>query len=76
MVNKQGQTRLASYYEWFPIQERAALEAEVRPEQIQRMKLFSRRPFMFLFEKTFIIDYSPLLESYRIPMLFHIISRL
>lgn len=29
MVNKQGQTRLASYYEWFPIQERAALEAEI-----------------------------------------------
>jgi AP-4 complex subunit sigma-1 len=30
MVNKQGQTRLASYYEWFPIQERVALEAEVK----------------------------------------------
>lgn len=30
MVNKQGQTRLASYYEYFPIQERVALEAEVR----------------------------------------------
>jgi len=29
MVNKQGQTRLASYYEWFPIQERVALEAEI-----------------------------------------------
>jgi len=29
MVNKQGQTRLASYYEWFPIQERTALEAEI-----------------------------------------------
>lgn len=29
MVNKQGQTRLASYYEWYPIQERVALEAEV-----------------------------------------------
>lgn len=29
MVNKQGQTRLASYYEWFPTQERTALEAEV-----------------------------------------------
>ena len=29
MVNKQGQTRLASYYEWFPIQERVTLEAEV-----------------------------------------------
>ena len=29
MVNKQGQTRLASYYEWFPFQERVALEAEI-----------------------------------------------
>ena len=29
MVNKQGQTRLASYFEWYPIQERVALEAEV-----------------------------------------------
>jgi hypothetical protein len=29
MVNKQGQTRLASYYEWLPIQERVALESEV-----------------------------------------------
>lgn len=29
MVNKQGQTRLASYYEWYPMQERTALEAEV-----------------------------------------------
>lgn len=29
MVNKQGQTRLATYYDWTPIQERVALEAEV-----------------------------------------------
>eukprot|EP01038_Epipyxis_sp_PR26KG_P010429 gene10429-14010_t len=29
MVNKQGQTRLASYFEWFPIQERVALESEI-----------------------------------------------
>lgn len=29
MVNKQGQTRLASYYEWMPINERTALEAEM-----------------------------------------------
>jgi len=29
MVNKQGQTRLASYYEWFSIQEQTALEAEI-----------------------------------------------
>jgi hypothetical protein len=30
MVNKQGQTRLASYFQWYPIQERTALEAEVK----------------------------------------------
>ncbi|CAM9494329.1 unnamed protein product [Heterosigma akashiwo] len=29
MVNKQGQTRLSSYFEWLSIQERAALEAEI-----------------------------------------------
>jgi AP-4 complex subunit sigma-1 len=29
MVNKQGQTRLASYYGWVPVKERVALEAEI-----------------------------------------------
>ena len=29
MVNKQGQTRLANYYEWMPIDERNAMEAEI-----------------------------------------------
>jgi hypothetical protein len=29
MVNKQGQTRLARYYDWVSIQERVALEAEI-----------------------------------------------
>jgi AP-4 complex subunit sigma-1 len=29
MVNKQGQTRLASYFDWYPIQERVALETEI-----------------------------------------------
>jgi hypothetical protein len=29
MVNKQGQTRLASYYDWLSIDERSALEAEI-----------------------------------------------
>lgn len=29
MVNKQGQTRLANYFEWIPISERITLEAEV-----------------------------------------------
>lgn len=27
--NKQGQTRLSSYYEWLPLEERAALESEI-----------------------------------------------
>lgn len=29
MVNKQGQTRLAQYYEFMTIEERVALEAEI-----------------------------------------------
>jgi AP-4 complex subunit sigma-1 len=29
MVNKQGQTRLASYFQWYSVQERVALEAEI-----------------------------------------------
>jgi len=29
MVNKQGQTRLASYYDWLSIEERSGLEAEI-----------------------------------------------
>jgi AP-4 complex subunit sigma-1 len=29
MVNKQGQTRLASYYEWLPVEHRIALESEI-----------------------------------------------
>ncbi len=29
MVNKQGQTRLANYYDWTSIEERSALEAEL-----------------------------------------------
>lgn len=29
MVNKQGQTRLANYYDWHSIDERNALEAEI-----------------------------------------------
>lgn len=29
MVNKQGQTRLAAYYDWLPINERVALEGEI-----------------------------------------------
>ncbi len=29
MVNKQGQTRLASYFDWTPVPERLALESEI-----------------------------------------------
>ena len=29
MVNKQGQTRLASYYKWLPVEHRIALESEI-----------------------------------------------
>ena len=29
MVNKQGQTRLASYFHWYSMQERVALETEI-----------------------------------------------
>ncbi|KAH8067962.1 hypothetical protein JL721_7181 [Aureococcus anophagefferens] len=29
MVNKQGQTRLSTYYEWLPMPERVALESEI-----------------------------------------------
>ena len=36
MVNKQGQTRLASYYEWVPMVERVALEAEIIRRCISR----------------------------------------
>jgi hypothetical protein len=41
MVNKQGQTRLANYFEWLPIQERVTLEAEVF------IKAFSKLLFPF-----------------------------
>jgi AP-4 complex subunit sigma-1 len=36
MVNKQGQTRLAQYYEYMSIEERSALEAEVVRKCISR----------------------------------------
>lgn len=36
MVNKQGQTRLASYFNWYPIQERVALETEIIRRCLQR----------------------------------------
>ncbi|KAG5188047.1 clathrin assembly complex, small subunit [Tribonema minus] len=39
MVNKMGQTRVSSYYEWLPIPERVALEAEVVRRCFSRSEL-------------------------------------
>mmetsp|Transcript_56423 Transcript_56423/g.156236 ORF Transcript_56423/g.156236 Transcript_56423/m.156236 type:complete len:146 (+) Transcript_56423:302-739(+) len=39
MVNKQGQTRLAEYYDFLPIEERTALEAEVIRKCLSRTEL-------------------------------------
>lgn len=39
MVNKQGQTRLSSYYEWLPMEERVALESEIIRKCLSRSEL-------------------------------------
>lgn len=39
MVNKQGQTRLAEYYEYQSIEERVALEAEIIRKCLARTEL-------------------------------------
>ncbi len=39
MVNKMGQTRISSYYDWMPIPERVALEAEVVRRCFSRSEL-------------------------------------
>jgi hypothetical protein len=39
MVNKQGQTRLANYYQWMSIAERTALEAEIIRKCLSRSEL-------------------------------------
>mmetsp|Transcript_14359 Transcript_14359/g.21048 ORF Transcript_14359/g.21048 Transcript_14359/m.21048 type:complete len:158 (-) Transcript_14359:75-548(-) len=39
MVNKQGQTRLSSYYEWLPMVERVALESEIIRKCLSRSEL-------------------------------------
>ena len=39
MVNKQGQTRLASYYDWLTIDERSALEAEIIRKCLSRTEM-------------------------------------
>ena len=39
MVNKQGQTRLSSYYSWLEMQERTAIEAEVIRKCLSRNEM-------------------------------------
>jgi hypothetical protein len=39
MVNKQGQTRLANYYDWLTIEERSALEAEIIRKCLSRTEM-------------------------------------
>lgn len=39
MVNKQGQTRLAEYFEYLPMEERTALEAEIIRRCLSRTEL-------------------------------------
>lgn len=39
MVNKQGQTRLSSYYEWLSVDERGALEAEIIRKCLARTEM-------------------------------------
>ena len=39
MVNKQGQTRLSSYYSWLSMEERTALESEVIRKCLSRNEL-------------------------------------
>lgn len=39
LVNKQGQTRLSSYYTWMTIPERVALEAEIIRKCLSRSEL-------------------------------------
>ena len=57
MVNKQGQTRLSTYYEWMSIPERVALEAEIirkclSRSELQVSKIFDEVYLYFLFFKT------------------------
>jgi len=39
MVNKQGQTRLSSYYQWISMAERVALESEIIRKCLSRSEL-------------------------------------
>lgn len=44
MVNKQGQTRLAQYYEYMTVDERAATEAEIIRKCLARNEMQVARP--------------------------------
>jgi hypothetical protein len=67
MVNKQGQTRLASYYEWFPIQERVTLEAEV-------LSLYLFYIILIIIILIIIIDNKKMFIAYRVSMFIYRIS--
>ena len=43
-MNKQGQTRLSTYYEWLPMTERVALEAEIIRKCLSRSEFQVRAP--------------------------------
>jgi hypothetical protein len=51
LVNKQGQTRLAQYYEYLTLEERRALEGEIVRRCLSRSDSQVRRllPFTFFF---------------------------
>ncbi|KAF7819738.1 AP-4 complex subunit sigma [Senna tora] len=48
MVNKQGQTRLAQYYEYLTIEERRALEGEIVRKCLARTE---QQPFLIVVDK-------------------------
>ena len=50
MVNKQGQTRLAQYYEWLTLEQRRALEGEIVRKCLARNDQQVNRPLLFLFQ--------------------------
>jgi AP-4 complex subunit sigma-1 len=45
LVNKQGQTRLAQYYEYMSLEERRALEGEIVRKCLARSDQQERRSF-------------------------------
>jgi len=49
MVNKQGQTRLSSYYDWMDLKDRTALESEIIRRALSRNE-FQVFGFFLLFK--------------------------